>query len=123
MTYERNFRLAALLKMSVRECRQKHTHREYNALIAHLDSEWNKPSRSDYYLMQIALEIRRFMMGFSKEGKAPEMGDLILSFSSQRFESELEKEVTPEEIKVKAEISKAVWFARTGQLPESRKKP
>ena len=123
MTYERNFRLAALLKMSVRECRQKHTHREYNALVAHLDSEWNKPSRSDYYLMQIALEIRRFMMGFSKEGKAPEMGDLFLPFSSQGSDPRSEEEVTPEEIKIKSEVSKAAWFARTGQLPESRKKP
>ncbi len=109
--------------MSVRECRQKHTHREYDALIAHLDSEWNKPSRSDYYQMQIALEIRRFMTGFSKGGKNPEMGDFVLPFAAQERESEPEREITPEEIKSRSEISKAVWFGRTGQLPKSRKKP
>lgn len=73
--------------------------------------------------MQIALEIRRFMTGFSEGGKVPEMADLMLPFSAQRDESGPEEEITPEEIKNRAEVSKAAWYSRTGQLPESRKKP
>lgn len=115
--------MASHLGMSIRECRQKHTYREYNVWMTYLDSEWNKPNRSDYYLMQIALEIRRFMVGFSKGGKDPDMNDLVLPFTAQKNEHESEKEITPEEIKNRAEISKATWFARTGQFPESRKKP
>ena len=98
--------------------------------MTYLDSEWSKPNRSDFYLMQIALEIRRFMTGFSKGGKIPEMSDLILPFGLQRVDIDSvgttipKEEVTPtpEEIKNKAEISKANWFARTGQLPKSHKK-
>ena len=65
------------------------------------------------------------MTGFSKGGKPPEMTDFVLPFSSQRSKYELEEEIapTPEEVKTKSEISKAVWFGRTGQLPKSRKKP
>jgi hypothetical protein len=62
------------------------------------------------------------MMGFSKGGKDPGMADFVLPFGGQESGSESEEEITPEEIKDRAEISKAAWFARTGQLPESRKK-
>lgn len=41
----------------MRECMQKTTRREYLAWLAWLDKEWEHPSRTDYYLMQIAAEV------------------------------------------------------------------
>lgn len=53
--------LASHLRMPLRECMQKHTHREYLLWMAWLAKQHDTPDRSDYYLMQIAAEIRRVL--------------------------------------------------------------
>lgn len=35
------------------------TYRQYKLWHAYLEDEWNQPSRTDYYLMRIALEVAR----------------------------------------------------------------
>lgn len=43
--------------MSITEALERLTHREFMVLMAHYEGEWNRPSRSDWYLMQIARQV------------------------------------------------------------------
>ena len=47
--------------MSPNEVLQKHSHRQYLAWCVWLNSEWNRPNRTDQYLMQIALQVARVL--------------------------------------------------------------
>jgi len=38
---------------------REHSYRDYLTWMAWLDEQWEMPSRTDHYLMQIAMEIRR----------------------------------------------------------------
>ena len=39
------------------------TYRQYITWLLWEEEEWNQPSRSDHYLMQIACEVRRVLSG------------------------------------------------------------
>ncbi len=56
--------------MSLTEFLQKHSFRQLKILGAWAEEEWNKPSRSDHYLMQIALKV------IQANAKNPEFVDL-----------------------------------------------
>lgn len=55
------------------------THREYRTRSAWLDEQWNQPSRSDQYLMQIAMEVRRVL---SKKPNVIQLDHFKLKFQS-----------------------------------------
>lgn len=55
------FHVASHLSMPVAACMRKITHREFLGWLYWLESQWNEPSRSDYYLMQVAAEVRRVL--------------------------------------------------------------
>jgi ribosomal protein S19E (S16A) len=48
--------------MSLRQCMRRHTERELKTWLAWLDMQWNTPERSDWYLMQVACEVKRVLM-------------------------------------------------------------
>lgn len=108
MEYDDWFRLASHLHMSLDECMQKHTKRQKDAWLKWLRAQWNEPSRTDHYLMQIAQEIR--MTSVAKPGNVL-LNWFKLPFTSRR--SQTEKKLTPKEIqekKAQATIwSKAKW--------------
>lgn len=83
--------------MPLRECMQKTTHREYLAWMDWLDDQWEKPSRTDNYLMQIALEIRSVL---SKNPRSIKLQHFLLKFLGK------EPELTPEQATRQA---KARW--------------
>lgn len=43
--------------MPLRECMETTTNRDYNLWMSYLEEQWNKPSRSDHYLMMVAYYI------------------------------------------------------------------
>ena len=87
--------------------RQELTHREFLALDKYLREEWNEPSRSDWYLMQVAAEIRAIGQSFSKTPKPVRLQDLKIEFKEERRKEK--KPLTKEE---RAKIAKAIWMAR-----------
>lgn len=57
------------------------SHREYRARLAWIEENLSDPERSDYYLMQIAQEIRRAL---SKHPNRIKLEDLKIKFRSKR---------------------------------------
>lgn len=110
--------------MGLRECRKKHTHREYRTRLQWLEEQWNNPDRTDYYLMKVAWELRNVILSFGKDKNRPSLEDFKIPFEFKQKggEPEPEEEIDEEEVKRRAAISKAAWFVRTGQFPESMKK-
>lgn len=47
--------------MGLDECISKHTHRQYRTRLEWMDEQWNHPTLNEYYLMQIAAEVRRVL--------------------------------------------------------------
>jgi len=85
---------------------EKHSHREYQMWMRHLEEEWNRPSRTDHYLMQIAAKIE----GLFRKGSI-KISSLLLPFQHKKPEKELTKEQIA---KAELERSKAAWRARVG---------
>lgn len=83
---------------------EKHTNREYNLWMAYLESQWNRPNRTDNYLMQIAQEIRRVL---SKNPGAIKADGFKLKFEV----TEAEEPIPPQE---KADRSRSVWLGSVG---------
>lgn len=91
------FRLASHLQMSLSECVAKHTYREYLLWLDWLDKQYNEPSRTDYYLMQIAMYVAS---KFSK--KTWKLKDFEIPF-------QVKTEMTEEEKQQRALQSKSAW--------------
>lgn len=89
--------------MTVEECQSRMSHREYATRMAY--EVENEPHRTEWYLMQVAYEIRRIGHLLSKDDLKP-IG---------RFKIRLERSqvvpLTPEE---KLERSKAFWLGSLG---------
>ncbi len=92
--------------MSLRRCQKEVTHREYLTWEVWLDEEWDKPSRSDNYLMQIAMEVERVL---SKNPNKIQMKSKLL-----KFVAPVVPNLNPE---ARLAQSKAVWSAVTGKKP------
>ena len=89
--------------MSVDECMKRVRHREYLAWMAKFREEWNEPSRSDYYLMQIAAAMIRMKKGGLDQLKIP--------FKFKEGPTKEEAKMTAE---TATELAKARWKTRLG---------
>lgn len=93
--------------MSLTECVEKHTHRQYLAWMEYLKQQWNVQTPIIYYLMQIAQEIRQSRFG---RNKIIYLKDLLIPFIFTK-----KVELTPEEEKkAKVAKSKSSWFSALG---------
>ena len=79
--------------------------------MAFLRDEVNSFHREDYYLAQIACEIRRVL---AKNPKKYKITDFILPFGGNNNEDVKPK---PKAKKIKTAISKRFWGAALGMLP------
>lgn len=102
--------------MPLRACMQAHTHREYRTWSRWLELEWDKPSRSDWFLMQIAAEIRRVL---SKKPKLIQLKHFFLKFTTGKSDKPIEPEMTKEEA---TRIAKNKWFGLVGYKPKKKEK-
>lgn len=81
------------------------THRQFAAWIAWLSEQWEQPSRTDNYLMQIAAEIRR---GNVKKPRSVKIEHMRLRFKSSSRKPKLTREQA-------TALSKAKWLAVVGK--------
>ena len=102
--------------MPLRACMKQHTHREYLTWLAWLGEQWNQPSRSDNYLMQIALRIQQAIESFRKRPRNVYLKEQRIEFRQEPAETKPVKEVP----KPSADYAKSVWVARVGMKPETR---
>jgi hypothetical protein len=84
------------------------THRQFAAWAAWWADEWNRPSRSDQYLMQVALEVRR--------AAAKHPGRVKIERFRLRFTGE--KASQPRTRERAAELARAKWLPVFGLKPE-----
>lgn len=101
---------------------ERWSHRRYVTALAWLNDQWNKPSRSDHYQMQIAREIR---MGNVKDPKTVEMDHFKIPFtmtsgpitetaSNMVSHNMPTSPPTPEQIQARGRLSKSIWFNALG---------
>jgi len=93
--------------MPLRECMESHTHREYLTWQAFFEDEWERPSRTDNYLMQIAAEVRRVL---SKRPENIKIKHFRLTFGSR------EKSKAPLTREQATAASQAKWLGALGML-------
>lgn len=55
-------------------------HLHFLVWLRYLETEWNRPTRDNWYAMQIAAEIRQIRNGFSKNPKGVSLNSLKLKF-------------------------------------------
>jgi len=101
--YRGVFEVASHLGMSLDECLQKHTKRQIAAWLVYLKQKWDSPTTTEYYLMQIAAEIRRTK---AKDPRRVRIEDLRIIFRSKRSH----RDMTEEEKKQAAQASKNAWI-------------
>ena len=109
MRYDGHFRIAQTIGKHLHDVMGwpgPMTHRQYEAWQIWLGEEWNRPSRTDVYLMQIALEVRRVLS--SKPGEM-KLQDMTIPFKivKPKTKEQLEKERL-----LKEEADRTVWLAR-----------
>lgn len=83
--------------MPVTECLSRVTHREYLIWMERFREEWNEPSRTDYYLMQIAATQIMSKKRFS-------LDKLRIKFTTDR----------PSRTTTDVQMDKARWALRLG---------
>jgi len=84
---------------------QRITHREYLIWMRYLEEQWEKPSRTDNYLMQIAAEVRRVLHSNPRRIK---QSHFLLSFNGKE-----KKKPTEEEKQRLIAAAKARWTTFT----------
>jgi hypothetical protein len=83
-THQAHFRLCHELKLSLHELlgwAGPLTHRQCVAWSVWLERQWNKPTRSDHYAMQVAAEVRLCRRAFTN-GEPVSLSDMKIPFTS-----------------------------------------
>lgn len=104
--------LASHLHLPLQEVLSKTTSSEFNMWMIYLEEEINGFHREDYYLAQIAAEIRK---GQVKNPKKVKVKDMILQFSIGRKQKK-----TPMDKEESINRSKAFWFGGLGFLGKKK---
>jgi hypothetical protein len=94
--------------MSLRECMENHTEKEMRITLAWLRMQWDRPDRTDWYLMQIAAEVRK---GLVKHPNSVKTDQLKIKFIFD--ECRPAAVLTPEE---QMRVSKQCWLGAVGLL-------
>jgi hypothetical protein len=110
------FRVASHLKIPVQELKERITFSEFEEWCQYLDIENTVHSKLDWYLAQIAAEVRRTI---SKDPKQIKASDLLLKFERKEATSSIPTATKKDGWKV----SKAAWMTGLGiKKPSARKK-
>lgn len=98
--------------MPLRACMMAHTERELRMWMIYLDEQWSEPTRTDYYLMQVAQriqEVLRWLVGSFTRGAHPPM--VSLKDQRIRFTREKTESVTQVDQELQTRWAKAKWLA------------
>ena len=113
-------KLADRLKMPLVRCMEEHTERHLEVWEAWHEEELSKPDRGDWYLMQVALEVRAFLMILLGQSvKDLKLKDFRLPFGEPVETSREPEGLSKEQV---IEASKVVWIGRVGADKVIRKR-
>lgn len=101
--------------MRVEEYAEKVSHREHQQWLEYLFDQWNQPSRTDYYLIQLTRVVVGLLGGSFSEDS--------LRIKFRREERDMTSIKTA---KQEGDIARARWFAYVGmdtQEPASKQAP
>jgi len=98
--------IASHLHSPVQVIQQQMSSSEFIIWAEFLKQDFNHPDRHDYYLAQIAMEVRRGSMNCRHPNKV-KFEDLLMKF-------EIDKKDEPKTLEEADERSKKFWFALTG---------
>lgn len=76
--------LASHLGQSLRWCKENISYTEFLTWQAWFRKDFNRPSRSDFYLMQIAYELRRAIAAFAGNKGKLSLNDFKLTFKDKQ---------------------------------------
>lgn len=88
--------------MPVAECMRRVSHREFLGWVAWMNNQWNSPSRSDWYLMELMAVVRRLMH------------DNPASVQPRQFRLRFDDESAESKPGHSVEQSKSTWMTATG---------
>jgi hypothetical protein len=77
------------------------THRQFRVWVAWKSLQWNMPSRSDEYLMQVAAECIRPHV---KKPDALKREEFFIDFDREHKERQARKNMTPEQVSHEAKM-------------------
>lgn len=95
--------------MTVAQCRAVMTPREFEGWVEYILWEETRDTKQDYYLANIAAEVRR---GWVSEKAKPKMTDFMLKFNKP---TAVEQKQSPKQ-------SKSIWLAALGVNTSKKKK-
>ena len=93
--------------MSFVECMKVHTNRQYRTYLLWSEQQWNRPSRTDNYLMSIVAELKA-----ANGQKKIKWKDLILPFTFDKEEQENKQKPVSSG---KLSMLKQIWNQRIGK--------
>lgn len=102
--------------MTLSECVQKVSNREYMTWLAYFGDQWNEPDRSDYYLMQIAMEVRRVLHSNPSQVKLEHAKIPFTPIESGI--KKIKKPLTAAERDKATALAKAAWAGRLSASPK-----
>ncbi len=112
--------------MRADECMATIPYRLAKAYEAWYKQQWNQPSRTDFYIMQVAQEVKRVLATSPNSIKLKHFLLDFFPFAKQREIEEKRKKMTPAEIKAEkkrlSQLGKAIWLARMGGGKAKEKK-
>jgi hypothetical protein len=100
--------LASHLGLSLQRCKQETSSTDFVNWQAYLMKKMNEPSRSDYYLMRVAQEIRR---AFAAKNTIVSIKDFFVKFTFEKKKPEAIEEIEPGE---RVTRSKGFWMGLVG---------
>ncbi len=86
------------------------TERQFRTWNAWLDQQWNKPTLTDHYLMEVGAEVRR---GWVKDPHKVKIEDMRLTFHDSNQQAKPRK-ATPQQRILAAQLAKARWQGMMG---------
>ncbi len=100
--------------MPFQECMERVSHRWYRTWERWSQDEWNKPSRSDNYLMQIAQRIQQFHASWQKPPRQITMDMQKIPFEFKSAEPAGSDKPSKSKLKAAAAASKGAWCRAVG---------
>ena len=105
------WQMADRLGMSLQRCQRETTSTEFLEWLEYVEQDVEVPQRMDFYLAQIAAEIRRSMV---RNPNSVKLENFLLNLT---LRSKQHKPLTETEKQMRMARSKAAWYAVLGKKP------
>lgn len=76
------------------------------------------PSNTDWYVMKVAMEVRRILYSLSNNNSSITLGDFLLPTLKEAMEKTQAKPPSEEDMQAQIDISKQFWMSLAGHKPQ-----